>query len=158
MQGFISYSHQDYDEFKRFKGHLTSVERAFGVSFWSDERLNAGDYWSEQISQKILEANIHILLLSPGFIGSDYIWNHELPAIQQKAQDGDLVACVVIKRCQYEMITGPLQAIPSCEKGRLKPVNDWHPKENGFDAVRKQLNDSFSAHLNTAPNALNWGV
>ncbi len=73
LKGFISYAHDDYLAFKDLKIHLRAVERAFKIDFWADKRIRAGNYWSAKIADAIKAAQIHILMFSPAFIGSDYI-------------------------------------------------------------------------------------
>jgi TIR domain len=64
--------------------HLRATERAFKIEFWADKRIKAGNYWSTKIADAIEAAEIHILMLSPAYIRSDYIFDHELPAINDK--------------------------------------------------------------------------
>src|SRR5262245_46336128 len=99
MQGFISYAHDDYVAFDKMKTHLRAIERAFNIHFWADKRITPGNYWSTLIANAIETASVHVLLISPAFIGSDYIFDYELPAINAKCTRGDLVLPVVINRC-----------------------------------------------------------
>jgi hypothetical protein len=75
MNGFISYCHLDFGMFMQFQQHLRAVERAFGVSFWSDRRIPGGYLWDPAIKLEIEKATVFILLLSPAFIASDYIFD-----------------------------------------------------------------------------------
>jgi hypothetical protein len=78
LKGFISYAHDDYAAFDAMRSHLRAVERAFKIDFWADKRISAGNYWSDKIADAIEAAQIHILMFSPAFIESDYIFDHEL--------------------------------------------------------------------------------
>jgi hypothetical protein len=84
MQCFISYSHQDHAAFKRLSAHLAHVARAFHFVLWSDERIAAGNYWSNKIASEIGRSQIFVLAVTNDFLGSDYIFNHELPAIVEQ--------------------------------------------------------------------------
>jgi hypothetical protein len=84
MNGFISYCHFDFEMYRTFRRHLRAIERAFGVRFWSDERISAGYHWDPAIKAKIETGEVFILLLSPAFIGSNYVFDEEIPAIQQR--------------------------------------------------------------------------
>src|SRR5215203_4111135 len=84
MQCFISYAHHDYSEFGRMEKHLSHIAHAFGITLWSDKRIAAGYYWSAKIEAEIFRSDIVVLLVTNDFLGSDYIFDHELPAIIQK--------------------------------------------------------------------------
>ena len=56
MNGFISYAHEDWQLVKTFRQHLRAVERAFGIAFWCDERMNLGDHWSKEIRYSVATA------------------------------------------------------------------------------------------------------
>jgi hypothetical protein len=155
-EGFISYAHEDHETLIELQKHLKPIERGFGIKFWADKRIVAGDYWRTEIAEAILRAEVHVLIVTPAFFDSDFIWEHELPAIHKKYEAGDLVLPVIAKRCMWENFLGPLQAVPS-ENGRLRPVIEWRPRTNGFDAVRQQSVPALEAHLGRAPKTpLKW--
>jgi hypothetical protein len=157
MNGFISYAHDDYAACVEMKKHLKGIERCYNIEFWSDTRIEAGDYWSPSIAEAIKLSRIHILLISPSFIASDYIFNHELPAINAKCEQNDLVLPVVIERCAWAAFVSVLQAIPTVS-GRLKAVLEWKPRSNGFDAAREQITSSIASHFELMAVApFSWG-
>jgi hypothetical protein len=158
MRGFISYAHEDHGAFSEMRTHLRATERIFGIDFWADKRIAPGRYWRSEIADAIDAAQIHILLFSPAFIRSDYIFDHELPAINNKCVDGDLVLPIVIDRCAWAHFVGVLQAAPTDYTGRLLPVCEWQPRRHGFDAAREQIELSISAHFPTRGKPLfSWG-
>lgn len=156
MNGFISYAHDDYGVFGRFKTHLRGVERAFDVRFWSDDRMNAGYHWDAAIRREIDAADVFVLLVSPAFIGSDYIYDKEIPAIRKKSVSA-LVLPVVLKRCFWPLVCGELQAAPT-DRGHLKPIADWRPQANGFDRARQQIADAIQTYYGLPPTTIDWSV
>jgi hypothetical protein len=153
IKGFISYAHNDYAAFKEMMVHLRAVERAFDIKFWADKRINPGDYWSTKIADAIEEAQVHVLLCSPAFIYADYIFDHELPAINAKCAKGDLVLPVVIERCAWSWFVGVLQASPTDGNGKLLPIYEWAPPSHGFNAVREQISSSIAAKFGGTPRS-----
>jgi hypothetical protein len=158
MNGFISYSHHDYGVFGTFKTHLRAVERAYDVHFWSDHRINAGYHWGVAIRREIDAAEVFVLLVSPAFIGSNYIYDEEIPAIRERAKSaGTLVLPVVLERCFWPIVCGVLQAAPT-DRGRLKPIADWQPRANGFDRARQQIAETVQSYYGFAPKTIDWPV
>ncbi len=156
IKGFISYAHSDHAAYEDLRLHLKPIEKAYDIEFWADRRIRPGDYWSSKIQQAIADASIHVLLVTPHFFASDYIFDHELPAINAKYAAGDLVLPIIVKRCCWAQWLGPLQAAPMNRQGRLQPVSEWRPKENGYDTAREQITPAIEALAGIRPKALDW--
>lgn len=150
--GFISYSHENYAAFQEIRTHLRSIERNYGVQFWADHRIKAGNYWREEIRQHILAASVFVLLLSPSFFDSDYIFEHELELIREKAKNRDdtVVLATILDRCSYKAFVGQLQVVPTHE-GRVRPIREWQPADHGFDASREQIEDTLCCWYGLKP-------
>jgi hypothetical protein len=158
MNGFISYSHDDYGVLGTLKTHLRAVERAFDVRFWSDSRISAGYHWDAAIRREIDAAEVFVLLVSPAFISSDYIYDNEIPAIQERKRSaGALVLPVVLERCSLPLVCGALQAVPT-DRARLKPIADWQPRANGFDRACQQIADAIQNYYGLPPKIIDWSV
>lgn len=154
MRGFISYAHTDHVEFAEFKKQLRQVERLTRVSFWSDKRIRAGNYWSTEIQKRIEIADVCLLLASPGFADSDYIFDHELPAIaDQKASRNTLVIPVAVKPVLMELIGNPFQSVPSDDGGALRFVIDWKPQRRGYERAISQINSAICEHFKITPSS-----
>ncbi len=106
MNGFISYSHEDYRFFSELRTHLRAVERECSLHFWADNRIKAGYDWTVEIANAVNAADVCLLLVSPQFIASDYIYDKEIPAIQTRRSTGALVVPVVLRECSWEMLAG----------------------------------------------------
>jgi hypothetical protein len=155
MKGFISYSHLDHVSLNSFRTHIKAVERAFATDFWADTRIKPGFYWNRSIEIAIEDADVFLLLVSPGFIASDYIYDHEIPAIKARHRVGALVIPVVLKRCMWQLVASALQALPMHE-GRIKPIIDWKPHEAGFDTARGQIGEAIKSYFGISPLAIDW--
>jgi hypothetical protein len=158
MNGFISYSHDDHRTLRDFRTHLRAVERGFDVSFWSDNRIGAGCHGDAEILRRIAAAQVFVLLISPGFIASDYIYDKEIPAIQERKQSaGALVLPVVLQLCSWQLVCDGLQAVPT-DNGRLKPVADWRPRANGLHRACQQIADSVMRRYSIARKTIAWSL
>jgi hypothetical protein len=155
MKGFISYSHADYASLGDFQTHIKTIERAFSADFWADTRIRPGFYWNKSIEASIEAAEVFVLLISPSFIASDYIYDHEIPAIKTRHLSGALVLPVVLKRCMWQLIASALQALPT-EHGHIKPIVDWVPHDDGFDRARNEIGTAITAHFGVAPSPIDW--
>ena len=151
MQAFISYAHDDYEEFERFNACLRPVARALNFEVWADRRLSPGDYWNERIASAIGNSDIHVLLMSIGFFNSDYIYDHELPAIAARCRSGALTTPVLVERCYWSAFVGVLMATPMTERGRLLPVKEWRRIDTGYTTACEQIASAIKDHFKRSP-------
>jgi hypothetical protein len=158
MNGFLSYSHEDHHLYRGFRPHLAAIRRAFDVDIWTDHRIDVGTFWDAKIEAAIKAAKVFVLLITPDFIASDYVYDKEIPAIQeQRRTAGALVIPVVLKRCTWQLVASSLQATPT-ENGRILPVADWRPRNNGFDRACDQAMRAIENHFGLARRQIDWAT
>jgi predicted nucleotide-binding protein len=85
---FISYSHRDRAWLERLLEHLGALERWQLVHAWTDGRIAAGASWEEEIDRALGEAQAAVLLVSPAFLASHYIWGVEMKRIDAHRDKG----------------------------------------------------------------------
>jgi internalin A len=87
---FISYSHRDEKLFQEFLVHLKPWQDEGILDAWTDKRLQAGQDWHSEIQQGVASAAVAVLLISPDFMASDYIRQHEISPLLQAAEAREL--------------------------------------------------------------------
>jgi hypothetical protein len=102
---FISYSHRDDEWLERLKLHLALLERSRIVHIWSDTRIRIGEQWEAEIENALTESRVAVLMISPAFLGSDYIWDKEMPHILRHHLAGMLVFPLITKPCAWRIAT-----------------------------------------------------
>ena len=85
-QVFISYSHRDSEWLIKLQTMLAPLVRNRKLSIWSDQELEPGARWKETIDEALASARVAVLLVSPDFLASDFIVQHELTPLLNKAQ------------------------------------------------------------------------
>jgi hypothetical protein len=89
-QVFISYSHNDAEWMEKFSAHLKVIQQTDRLEIWSDERIQSGQNWQEEIDAAIARARVALLLTSKHFFASEFIQNEELPKILKRHQEEGL--------------------------------------------------------------------
>lgn len=100
---FISYSHLDkkYLGNASLFGFLKALDHK--ASFWSDESITTGNYWSEEIKNKIQECDIALVLVSQAFLNSAYVQEVEIPAFMKKRKDeGMIILPIILSACNWQ--------------------------------------------------------
>ena len=157
MRAFISYSHHDKAALDRLHVHLKNLTRGGHIETWYDRDILAGSDLNAEIERELEAADLFLLLVSPDFIASDFVHDHELPAInQRRVKDGALVIPVVLKPCSWQYVASNLQAIPSDADRRVRTISEWKPQTTGYNAACEQIGRAISAHFGVTPEAIKW--
>jgi hypothetical protein len=99
---FVSYAHADNASANRDERWLDRLLEMLAplrnhVSVYSDQQLQTG-LWHRQIQAQLESAKVAVLLISPGFLASSYIRDHELPVLLRRATEDRLVLLPLIVR------------------------------------------------------------
>lgn len=109
---FLGYSHRDVAWKDRLVSLLRVMERKGVFDVWDTGEIPVSENWSQQISEVVKKADVAVLLVSPDFLASDFIVDHELPALLQRNQkEGLAVLPVVVCSAPWSKIPGLAQLL-----------------------------------------------
>jgi hypothetical protein len=100
---FVSYSRDDTDWLKRFLVHTAVLERRGLVDVWSDTRIAVGSEWQKEIDSALATARVAVLLVSPAFLASKFIWEQEMPLIVAHAAQGMNALPLIVRPCAWRL-------------------------------------------------------
>ena len=96
-QIFISYARVDADWLTQLEMHLKPMVRNAKLDTWSDAKIQSSSQWENEIMTALRIAAAGVLLVTPAFLASDFIFQKELPELLQKK-----VLWVAVDYCNYK--------------------------------------------------------
>ena len=100
---FISYSHKDEAWKDRLVEQIDVLQLEGHCTVWHDRDIEIGSKWYHDIIAALDQAQIFILLISPGFLTSTFIRDQEIPRILARREQGGIwIIPLVIKHCTWK--------------------------------------------------------
>ncbi|WP_173920613.1 toll/interleukin-1 receptor domain-containing protein [Pseudidiomarina piscicola] len=148
---FMSYSHKDEELRNELGSHLAALRRQGLISDWYDREILPGEVLDEKISDKLLEADIVVLLVSADFIASNYCYEREMSVALQRHKDNEAVVIPIILRDVdwHSTPLGKLNALPTDGK----PVMMHGNQDAAFADVARGIRRLVEQKFGSSPDA-----
>ena len=101
LKVFCSYSHQDEHYLDVLKTWLVGLEREGLIEQWHDRMIRAGGEWEEAIAEHLETSDMVLLLITPDFMASRYIYEKEISrAVERHGQGRARVIPIIVRPCR----------------------------------------------------------
>ena len=94
---FYAYSHKDTKLCGRLEDTLAILERDGVIKQWHDTDTIPGEIWSKEIEARLQSAELVLLILSIGFLASEFCAREAAVAMQRHDDGGNVVVPIVLK-------------------------------------------------------------
>lgn len=148
---FFSYAHEDELVLNQLKKHLIPLQRQGLIEMWHDRDISAGTVWEQEISKRMDEAQIILLLISPDFIASDYCYGIEMMQALQKHAVGTARVIPIIVR-PVDIQGTPFAHLQFLPRDAV-PVTSWRKRDEAFLDIAKGIRtvlNSYSDPVSTS--------
>jgi hypothetical protein len=134
---FYSYSHKDEKLREELEKHLSALEAQGVIKGWHDRQITAGEERKKQIDQRLMTAQIILLMISADFLASDYCGDDEMKFAMKRHESREAVVIPVMLR-SVDWKGMPFEKLQALPKG-AKPVMEWDDLDQAFTNVAKGI-------------------
>ena len=127
---FTSYSHKDEDLREELDVHLAMIKRHKAITIWNDRQITPGEEWDDSIKEELATADIILLLVSPRFLASKYIYEVEIKqALARHEAKTAVVIPIILKPCDWQDAEfAKLQGLPR----DALAISKWEDMDEAF--------------------------
>lgn len=143
---FISSADEDMSFLQELKKQLTVLRRQGWPIVWFDSfSVQAGSSWEEEISHHLEEADIILLLISPDYMASDFLYSREMMHALERHNMGQATAIPIILRSVLweDSPIGNLQVLPT--DGRAIASSSWYNMDEAMLNVALGIRKAIEA-------------
>jgi hypothetical protein len=147
---FVSYAREDkkwFDRDYRFNliPFLIESLKKQNVVFWYDNDLRPGDEFRRHIEAEIDQAQIALLIVSQAFLNSEFIEQHEMSRIANRARLGQMIIVpVLVEPCDWSEY--PVLADRQMVPGAM-PLIDFTESDPKWAKVKSEILDGLKTQI-----------
>ncbi len=103
---FISYCRENKKWADLLVDQLKVLERQGIIDTWYDGQIEAGADWEKELTQELNTCSVAVLLVSAGFLNSDYIQDVEAPLLlERRVKDHIQVIPLIVEPCAWQVVS-----------------------------------------------------
>ncbi len=131
--------------------HLAPSVRAGTISTWCDRQITPGLRWFDEIRAALGRASVCVMLVTPKFLASDFIHEHELqPLLKESESAGVTILWVLIRECSWqETLISEFQAVVSPPDKAFALMKA--ERDTAWTKVCMAIKDAVSSRLTPNP-------
>jgi tetratricopeptide (TPR) repeat protein len=141
LRVFCSYARPDEPLLDELRKHLAPLRRVGMVEIWHDRLISPGSEHKEEVDQRLDDADLILLLISPDFAASDYCYGVEAARALARHDRGEaMVIPIMLRPVDIELLPiSRLQPLP----GDLRPVTAWPDRDAAWLDVERGIRQAI---------------
>jgi tetratricopeptide (TPR) repeat protein len=146
LKVFCSYSRQDEHYLEMLKTWLIGLEREGLIEQWHDRMISPGDEWDKSVAENLATSDLVLLLITPDFIASQYIYEKEMSRAVERHRQGRARVIPIIVRPSPPLSSTPFRKLQALPKD-AKPVTTWPNQDEAWLDVLRGIQQAIEELL-----------
>jgi TIR domain len=151
LKVYYCYAEEDEELRNQLTAHLSPLRRERKLTIWLDVLVQAGADWKLEVEKHLKEADLILLLISSGFMASDYCYNLQLTAALNHYEAGKVEIIPILLRPVLWEGT-PIKRLPLILPTTKLPVTLWPNRDEAFVNVASAIRDLIQVKLLSNPS------
>src|SRR5918994_1535178 len=150
LKVFCSYAHRDEHYLESLKTWLVGLERDGLIEQWHDGMISAGGEWEEAIAEHLKDSQLVLLLVTPDFMASQYIYEKEMDRAIERHKRGEArVIPIIVRPAPWEgTALDRLQALPK----NARAITMWANRDQAWLNVLQGIQQAVEELLFDEPD------
>jgi WD40 repeat protein len=138
---FLAFAYEDRRFREALVRQLSALERTDMIDASYRDEIQLGSDWQQVDKDRLNQADIILLGISPDFIASDYYYRIQTPQALERQNAGEArVIPILLRPTQWEALPiARLQWLPRSNPAQMKAVNQWEIRDAAYAEIVKEL-------------------
>lgn len=141
---FLSYADADAIFRTELVTHLAQLQREGAIRRWDAGAVLPGSEWQQEAARKLDDAHVILVLLSPDYLASEYLYQQHLRKAMTRRSHGARVIPILVRSCDWASTPwGHVHSLPS--KGL--PIAGWGNRDDAWAEVVIRIRETLHEAL-----------
>ncbi|MDQ2888161.1 MAG: TIR domain-containing protein [Chloroflexota bacterium] len=150
---FLAFTSEDGSFHKDLVTQLASLRQGGIIDNWHEYEIPVAEIWQQVEKERLTQADIILLLISPDFIASDYYYSVQMKQALERNAAGDARVIPILCRPVYleDLPIARLPILPRSDLGRIKAVSEWENKDSAYAEIVREVREAIAELFGASP-------
>jgi tetratricopeptide (TPR) repeat protein len=134
---FFCYAREDKTLRDELEQHLSFLKRQKLITTWYDREITPGSEREKEIDTHLNSSDIILLLVSPGFMDSDYCDIEMKRALKRHEKGTTHVIPIILRPVNYE--DTPFSSLSMILPTNAKPITTWPNRDQAYSDIAENI-------------------
>lgn len=157
---FYSYADEDIQLVRKLEDHLSVLRHEGEIRELHKRNISPGAEWQSELDKFMKQASIILLLISPGFLASDYLYNTELKQTIKRCEEHKaIIIPIILVSCDWKEVPFGIKKLVEYEvvPRNEKAVTSYHKRNDAFTEIAQAVRQAVM-NLREYEQELNTGI
>jgi len=150
---FLAFTYADRSFYEDLVAQLASFQRVGMIDNWHEYEIPPAKDWQQAQNERLTQADIILLLISPDFIASDYYYSVQMKQALERDAAGQARVLPILCRPVYleHLPIARLQFLPRSDPRKIKAVSEWRNKDSAYTEIVKEVKKAITELFGASP-------